>query len=137
MLVKVLSAAPLNSAAGTSSNHHVHITNGAIPTAVSVSSGLSNEQTLVFRDGRRNDVPIETRDTRIFINGTFGSGSASGVVAIDLGISGSYINLFSVSAPFTSVVPLQVGQVVRFRYHRTSAIAATAVTGASLDCWIG
>jgi hypothetical protein len=79
----------------------------------------------------------DARLTRITIAGTFGSGSASGNVVVELspGRSGNfYFPLFSTSANFTTAIPLQVDHVVRIRTTWTSAAAAI---GMSIDAWIG
>ena len=120
-------------AGSVSANYHVHVRAGDIP--FSVSAGYANERTMFFRSAR--DIPVEVQDTRITVLGTFGSGSASTVVAIDIGPNGSaYANLFSVSAPFTTTIPVQVDHVLRFRHAYTSAAEAGAL-GASVDAWVG
>lgn len=112
-----------------SANHHIYVTHNEIPT--SVSTGLANSQTLTYR------VPIEVRDTRITIQGNFGSGSASSQVLIDIGAGKNpthYLNIFSVSADMTTTIPVQVDHVVRFRHAFTSAAISISC---SVNAWIG
>lgn len=117
-------------AGSVSANYHVHIRNDEIRTPV--SAGYDNEQTLFFAN-ERHEIPIESRDVRITAAGSFDSVSGDTVLAVDVGPKGSaYVNLFSVSAPFTSAVPLQIDHVVRFRL----AVGAS-VGGTSVDAWIG
>lgn len=115
----------------TSTNVNIYLNRSDVP-GTSVSTGLANSRTLNFReeDG-------ESRDVRITIAGTFGSGSASGNVVVDVspGRSGAfYFPLFSASANFMTAIPLQVDHVVRIRTTWTSAAAAI---GMSIDAWIG
>lgn len=126
MTIQVLSAASI------SANFHIYINRSDIP-GTSVSTGLANSRTF--------NMPLEqdSRDTRITIGGTFGSGSASGNVVVEIspGKSGNFFfPLFSTSANFTTAIPLQVDHVVRIRTTWTSAIAAAGI-GMSIDAWIG
>lgn len=124
MTIKVLAAA------STSTHYHVYIQYGAPNPAVSVSAGLlANAHTL--------NIPIHSDNIRFTFNGTFGSGSASTQVILDLSPDngGTWMPILTVSAPQTTVLPLQVDHVVRFRHQWTSA--AVAVTNASVDAWIG
>lgn len=118
------------SAVSTSTNVNIYINRSDIP-GTSVATGLVNPRTFNF--------PLEqdSRQTRITIAGTFGSGSASGNVVVDIspGRSGNFFfPLFSASANFTTAFPLQVDHVVRIRTTWTSAAAAI---GMSIDAWIG
>ena len=118
------------SAVSTSTNIHIYINRSDIP-GTSVSTGLANPRTFNF--------PLEqdSRDTRITIAGTFGSGSASGNVVVDIGPGRSgtfFMPLFSVSANFTTAIPIQVDHVIRLRTTWTSAAAAI---GMSVNAWIG
>lgn len=116
-------------AGSVSANYHVHVRRSETPGNTSVSAGYANERTFC--------IPVMVQDTRITVLGTFGSGSASTVVALDIGPNGSaYINLFSISAPFTTTIPVQVDHVLRFRHAYTSAAVAGAL-GASVDAWVG
>ena len=118
--------------ASVSANVHVYINRSDVPGA-SVSTGLANSRTFNIAG---ND---DARLTRITIAGTFGSGSASGNVVVDIGPGkgGSFFfPLFSASANFTTAVPLQVDHVVRIRTTWSSAIAAAGI-GMSIDAWIG
>lgn len=119
------------SAISTSTNVHIYINRNDIPDTT-VSTGLANSRTLNFReeDG-------ESRNVRITIAGTFGSGSASGNVAVDYGPGRNgafFFPLFSTSTNFTTAVPLEVGNVIRIRTIWTSAAAAI---GMSINAWIG
>lgn len=114
----------------TSTNVNIYINRSNVP-GTSVSTGLANSRTF--------NIPEDdmARLVRITIAGTFGSGSASGNVVVDLspGKSGSfYFPIFSASANFTTAIPLQVDHVVRIRTTHTSAAAAI---GMSIDAWIG
>lgn len=119
-------------AASVTANYHVHIVQHAIPSHASVSVNTwTNQKTI--------PILVEARDIRITMGGSFGSGSGSTTMAIDVGPtiasgSGTFVNLASVSAPFTSVYPFQIGHTVRFRHTQTSAVAAT---GASVNVYIG
>lgn len=125
------------SAGSVSANYHVHVRSGGKLTDqpdvaqgnTSVSAGLANEKTLV--------IPIKVYDCRVYIQGAFGSGSASTAVAIDMGISaaGPFFNLFSVSGNFASTIPIHGDEIIRFRHTYSSAAVAGAL-GASVDCWI-
>ena len=124
MTIQVLSAASI------SANFHVYINRSDIP-GTSVSTGLANSRTFNIVG---ND---DARPTRITIAGTFGSGSASGNVVVDIGPGRSgnfFFPIFSVSSNFTTAIPLQVDHVLRFRTTMTSAAAAI---GMSVDAWIG
>lgn len=114
----------------TSTNVNIYLNRSDIPDTT-VSTGLTNSRTfnLVGEDS--------DRQTRITIAGTFGSGSASGNVVVDIspGRSGNfYFPLFTASSNFTTAYPLQVDHVVRIRTTWTSAAAAI---GMSIDAWIG
>ena len=128
MTIQVLSAASVNNTLV-----NVYINRSDIDSTT-VSTGLANSRTFNLR----GDSP-DSRLTRITINGTFGSGSASGNVVVDVspGRSGNfYFPLFSTSAAMTTAFPLQVDHVVRIRTTWTSAIAAAGI-GMSIDAWIG
>lgn len=118
-------------AVSTSANFNVYINQSDIPN-VTVTTNLANSRTF--------NIPSDAngvRDTRITVAGTFGSGSASGNVVVDLspGRSGNfYFPIFSVSAAMTTTIPLQVDHVLRFRTTWTSAAAAI---GMSVNAWIG
>jgi len=115
----------------TSTLVNIYINKSDIP-GTSVSTGLANSRTFNIVG---ND---DARQTRITIAGTFGSGSASGNVVVDLspGRSGNFFfPLFSASANFTTAFPLQVDHVVRIRTSWTSAAAGPI--GMSIDAWIG
>jgi hypothetical protein len=118
-------------AVSTSTNVNVYFNRSDIP-GTSVTTGLTNAHTFnIMGDG---DV---RRDTRITIAGTFGSGSASGNVVVDIspGRSGNfYFPLFSVSSNFTTAIPIQADHVIRIRTTWTSAAAAI---GMSIDAFIG
>jgi len=117
-------------AVSTSANVNIYINRSDIP-GTSVSTGLANSRTFNITG------PDDARQTRITIAGTFGSGSASGNVVVDLspGRSGNFFfPLFSASANFTTAFPLQVDHVVRIRTTWTSAAANI---GMSIDAWIG
>lgn len=127
MTIQVMSAASVSGAP-----IHVYINRSDIP-GTSVSTGLGNSRTFNIAG---ND---DARQTRITIGGTFGSGSASGTVQVDIspGKSGNFFfPLFSVSSNFTTAIPLQVDHVLRIRPVWTSAIAAAGI-GMSVDAWIG
>ena len=127
MTIQVLSAASINNTLV-----NVYINRSDIP-GTSVSTGLANSRTFNIAG---ND---DARQTRITIAGTFGSGSASGNVVVDIspGRSGNfYMPIFSASSNFTTAIPLQVDHVVRIRTTWTSAIAAAGI-GMSVDAWIG
>jgi len=116
----------------TSSNVNIYINRSDVP-GTSVSTGLANSRTFNLRGE-----DADARLTRITIAGTFGSGSASGNVVVDVspGRSGNfYFPLFSASANFTTAFPLQVDHVVRIRTVFTSA--AAGAIGMSIDAWIG
>lgn len=119
------------SAVSTSTNVNIYINRSNIP-GVSVSTGLTNPRTF-------NIIGEEdSRLTRITIAGTFGSGSASGNVVVEIspGKSGNfYFPLYSASSNFTTAVQLQSDHVVRIRTTWTSA--AAAAIGMSIDAWIG
>lgn len=117
-------------AVSTSTNVNIYINRSDVP-GTSVSTGLANSRTF--------NIPEDdmARLVRITIAGTFGSGSASGNVVVDVspGKSGHfYFPLFSASSNFTTAFPLQVDHVVRLRSTMTSAAAAI---GMSVDAWIG
>src|SRR4030095_3524202 len=104
----------------TSTLVNIYLNRSDIP-GTSVSTGLANSRTFNIVG---ND---DARPTRITIAGTFGSGSASGNVVVEVspGKNGSfYFPLFSASANFTTAVPLQVDHVVRIRTAFTSAVAS-------------
>lgn len=111
------------SAGSTSANYHVHIRRE--PRVVgTASAGLANESSFW--------IPLLVHDARITVAGAFGSVSGSGGIAIDIGPDAStFFNLFSVSAPFMTTIPIQAGHIVRFRQVLGSA------NGASVDAWIG
>jgi hypothetical protein len=116
--------------ASTSTHYHVALTYHSPDPSVTVSTGLANSRTLC--------IPVHSDNVRFTFNGTFGSGSASTQVIIDLSpdsSGGVWFPLLTVSAPQTTVLPLQVDHIVRFRHQWTSA--AAAVAGTSVDAWIG
>ena len=115
----------------STASYHAHIVLSNIPAHASVSVGSwANQMT----------IPILTHDktVRIVVGGTFGSTSGSTTMAIDVGptvdTSGTFVNLASVSANFTSVYPAQPGYTFRFRHTPASAVAAT---GASVNVYVG
>ena len=118
------------SAVSVSTNVHIYINRSDVP-GTSVSTGLANSRTLNFKeeDG-------DSRNVRITIAGTFGSGSASGNVVVDYGPGKNgafFFPLFSTSANFTTAVPLEVDNVIRIRTTWTSAAANI---GMSINAWI-
>jgi len=119
--------------ASTSTHYHVALYYHSPDASQTVSTGLANSRTLC--------IPIHSDNVRFTFNGTFGSGSASTQVIIDLApdptaaAAGVWFPLLTVSAPQTTVLPLQVDHIVRFRHQWTSA--AAAITAASVDAWIG
>ena len=118
------------SAVSTSTNIHVYINRSDV-AATTVSTGLANSRTLNFREDDG-----DSRNVRITIAGTFGSGSASGNVVVDYGPGKNgafFFPLFSASANFTTAVPLEVDNVIRIRTTWTSAAAAI---GMSINAWI-
>lgn len=118
-------------AVSTSTLVNIYLNRSDIP-GVSVSTGLANSRT--FNMHSEDD----TRVTRLTVAGTFGSGSASGNVVMEIspGRSGNfYFPIFSASANFTTAIPLQVDHVIRFRTAWTSA--AVGPIGMSIDAWIG
>jgi len=124
MAIKIISAG------STSAHYHVYIGYGAPNQAVSVSTGLANSRTML--------IPVHSDNIRFTFNGTFGSGSASTQVILDLSpdnSGGTWLPLLTVSAPQTTILPIMVDHIVRFRQQWTSA--AVAVTNASVDAWIG
>jgi len=126
MTIQVMSAASI------SANFHIYINRSDIP-GTTISTGLANSRTFNIVG---ND---DARPTRITIAGTFGSGSASGNVVVDIGPGRSgnfFFPIFSVSSNFTTAIPLQVDHVIRIRTTWTSAIAAAGI-GMSVDAWIG
>lgn len=121
MAIKIMAAA------STSTHYHVFINRGGDAT-YSVSTGLANSRTL--------NIPVMAQDVRITLNGTFGSGSASTQVILDVSPDGTtFIPLLTVSVPMTTTFPLQADHIIRFRHQWTSA--AAAITNASVDAWIG
>lgn len=120
-------AIQIMTAASTSTHYHVYI-NQFGDKSYSVSTGLANSRTL--------NIPVMAQDVRITINGTFGSGSASTQVILDVGPNATtFLPILTVSAPMTTTIPLQADHIVRFRHQWTSA--AAAITNASVDAWIG
>jgi len=115
-------------AASTSAHYHVFI-NRFGDASYSVSTGLANSRTL--------NIPVMAQDVRITLNGTFGSGSASTQVVLDISPDNgtTFLPILTVSAPMTTTFPLQADHVIRFRHQWTSA--AAAITNASVDAWIG
>ena len=114
----------------TSTNVNIYINRSDVP-GTSVSTGLAGARTYNVHS------EDQARLIRLTIAGTFGSGSASGNVVVDMspGRSGNfYFPLFSASSNFTTAVPIQVDHVVRIRTTWTSAAAAI---GMSIDAWIG
>jgi hypothetical protein len=114
-------------AASTSAHYHVHVRQ-TLRQDVSVSAGLTNEFT--------HAIPLYTQNMQVFVNGTFGSGSASTTLCIEKGASGGgpFFNFASISVPMTTTIPVFHDEVVRFRHNWTSA--AAAITNASVDVWI-
>lgn len=85
--------------------------NGGLASA---SAGYSNERTLFTR-------VEEGRSVRITVAGDFGS---SAVVAIGIcpdASEGAYVNLYSVSAAFSSVEPIPIGHSLVFNVASASA----------------
>jgi hypothetical protein len=126
MAIKIMASA------STSAHYHVYLGYGAPNPAISVSTGLANSRTLL--------IPIHSDNIRFTFNGTFGSGSASTQVIIDVSPNGAdaspaWFPILTVSAPQTTVLPIQVDHTIRFRQQWTSA--AVAITNASVDAWIG
>jgi len=115
--------------ASTSTHYHVYLYYGKPDANVTVSTGLANSRTF--------NIPVHSDNVRFTFNGTFGSGSASTQVILDLspdrGVT--FLPILTVSAPMTTVIPMVVDDVVRFRHQWTSA--AAAITAASVDAWIG
>ena len=122
-------AIQIMTAASVSAHYHVYLNYGGMNTQATVSTGLANSKTL--------NIPVHSDNIRFTFNGTFGSGSASTQVILDLSPNNgtTFLPLLTVSAPQTTVLPLQVGDVIRFRHQWTSA--AAAITAASVDAWIG
>lgn len=118
--------------ASTSTHYHVAIAFSNPNAAVTVSTGLANSRTLC--------IPVHSDNVRFTFDGTFGSGSASTQVVLDISPNPaaavpSWQPIFTASAPLTTVLPIQVDHVVRFRHQWTSA--AAAITNASVNAWIG
>lgn len=118
--------------ASTSAHYHVYLNYGSPNANVTVSTGLANSRTF--------NIPIRSDNIRFTFNGTFGSGSASTQVILEVApnpkdTSPAWQPLLTVSAPLTTVLPMMVDDGIRFRHQWTSA--AAAVTNASVDAWIG
>ena len=114
-------------AASTSTHYTVHVRQN-LRQDVSVSVLGVNEFT--------HNIPLYTQNMQVFVNGTFGSGSASTTLCIEKGASaaGPFFNFASISVPMTTTIPVFADEVVRFRHSWTSA--AAAITNASVDVWI-
>jgi hypothetical protein len=117
-------------AGSTSAHYHLYLGYGAPNQAVSVSTGLANSRTML--------IPVHSDNIRFTFNGTFGSGSASTQIVIDVCPDNSgavFFPILTVSAPQTTILPMMVDHIIRLRQQWTSA--AVAVTNASVDAWIG
>lgn len=117
--------------ASTSTHYHVYLYYGKPDVNVTVSTGLANSRTF--------NIPVHSDNVRFSFNGTFGSGSASTQVIIDVAPNPkdavpNWQPLLTVSAPMTTVIPMMVDDCIRFRHQWTSA--AAAITNASVDAWI-
>jgi len=114
-------------AASTSAHYTVHVRQN-LRQDVSVSVLGVNEFT--------HAIPLYTQNMQVFVNGTFGSGSASTTLCIEKGASanGPFFNVASISVPMMTAFPVYHDEVVRFRHNWTSA--AAAITNASVDTWI-
>jgi hypothetical protein len=118
-------AFPVIQAGSISANYHVHMRYGTPNTGNSASAGLANEKTYF--------VPILTRNIGVYCVGAFGSGSASGTVAIDRSPQGSaFVNIASISASQFTTIPVYADEVIRVRTTWSSAIAAAGI-GMSVD----
>lgn len=126
MALTVIAGASVSTAAQHS---HVHVRYGAPNVGSSVSLGLANEKTFF--------VPVLTRNLGVFVTGTFGSGSASGAMCIDVSpnAGSTFLNLASISAPQMTTIPIFADTIVRFRPAWSSAIAAAGI-GMSVDVQI-
>lgn len=115
-------------AASTSAHYHVHVRQN-LRQDFSVSVGVAGSEFT-------HNIPLYTQNMQCFINGTFGSGSASTTLCIEKGASagGPFFNVASVSVPMMTAFPVFHDEVVRFRHNWTSA--AAAITNASVDVWI-
>lgn len=115
-------------AGSTSTHYHVHVKQTLRYDVSTSVAGVANQFT--------HPIPLYTQNMQVFINGTFGSGSASTTLCIEKGasIGGPYFNFASVSVPMTTTIPVYHDEVVRFRHSWTSA--AAAITNASVDVWI-
>lgn len=115
-------------AASTSAHYHVHVKQTLRYDVSASVDGVANQFT--------HPIPLYTQNMQCFINGTFGSGSASTTLCIEKGASvgGPFFNVASVSVPMMTAFPVFADEVVRFRHNWTSA--AAAITNASVDVWI-
>lgn len=115
-------------AASTSTHYYVHILQTLRPD-VSVSVGSNANQFT-------HPIPLYTQNMQVYVNGTFGSGSASTTLCIEKGasIGGPFFNVASISVPMMTAIPVFKDEVIRFRHSWTSA--AAAITNASVDVWI-
>jgi len=115
------------SAASISANYHIYINRSDIQ-ANSVATGLTNPSTF--------NIPVQTRDARLTIVGTFGSGSASTQVIVGVGdqSGGRFMPILTVSVPMTTVIPIFADTTLILRHQWTSA--AAAITNASVDAWL-
>ena len=119
-------AFPVIQAGSVSANVHVHMRYGTPNADNSVSAGLANEKTYF--------VPILTRNIGVYCVGTFGSGSASGTVAIERSPNGTvaFQPVASISGSQFTTIPVYADEVLRVRTTWTSAIAAAGI-GMSVD----
>ncbi len=120
-------------AASTSAHYHVAVAYSNPNANVTVSTGLTPQRVLC--------IPIHSDNVRFTFNGTFGSGSASTQVIIEVAgdataaRAGAFVPILTVSAPQTTILPIQTDHILRLRHQWTSA--AVAVTNASVDAWVG